>query len=66
MFEKPTAADITDRKEADESGECDAHSLLIPSRTTKKGASAIFGINWSMTRLGYLPREYINRNDYVD
>jgi len=52
MFEKPTAADITDRKEADESGECDAHSLLIPSRTTKKGVSAIFGINWSMTRLG--------------
>ena len=50
MFEKPTAADITDRKEADESGECDA--LLIPSHTTNKGASAIFGINWSMTRLG--------------
>jgi len=50
MFEKPTAADITDRKEADKSGECDA--LLIPSHTTNKGASAIFGINWSMTRLG--------------
>jgi hypothetical protein len=27
-------------------------SLLIPSHTTNKGASAIFGINWSMTRLG--------------
>ena len=52
MFEKPTAADITDRKEADESGESTRDSLLIPSHTTNKGASAIFGINWSMTRLG--------------
>jgi hypothetical protein len=64
MFEKPTAADITTGKKLTKSGECDA--LLIPSHTTNKGASAIFGINWSMTRLGQLPREYINRNDYVD
>jgi hypothetical protein len=52
VFEKPTAADIADRKEADESGECDAYSLLIRSHTTNKGASAIFGINGTMTRLG--------------
>jgi hypothetical protein len=31
-------------KEADESGECD--TLLIPSHTKNKGASAIFTINW--------------------
>jgi len=52
MFEKPTAADITDRKEADESGECDARLAADPAPHDKQGCEPIFGINWSMTRLG--------------
>jgi hypothetical protein len=66
MFEKPTATDITTGKKLTKAANATRDSLLIPSHTTNKAASAIFGINWSMTRLGWLPRECINRNDYVD
>jgi len=52
MFEKPTAADITAGKKLTKSANATPASLLIPSHTTYKGASAIFGINSSMTRLG--------------
>jgi hypothetical protein len=52
MFEKPTAADITTGKKLTKAANATRDSLLIPSHTTNKGASAIFGINWSMTRLG--------------
>jgi hypothetical protein len=54
MFEKPTAADITTGKEADESGEYNARLPADPMLQTNKGASAIFGIktNWSMTIMG--------------
>ena len=52
MFEKPTAADITTGKKLTKAANATRYSLLIPSHTTNKGASAIFGINWSMTRLG--------------
>ena len=52
MFEKPTAADIPTGKKLTKAANATRDSLLIPSHTTNKGASAIFGINWSMTRLG--------------
>ena len=52
MSEKPTGARYHDRKEADETGKCDARPAADPERTTDKGASAIFAINWRMTRLG--------------
>jgi len=52
MSEKPTGADITTEKKLTKAANATRVSLLIPSHTTKKGASAIFGINGSMTRLG--------------
>jgi hypothetical protein len=52
MSEKPTAADITTGKKLTKAANVTRDSLLIPSRTTNKGASAIFEKNWSMMRLG--------------
>jgi hypothetical protein len=49
MSEKPTAADITTGKKLTKAA---SDSLQIQGRTTNKGASAIFGKNWSMMRLG--------------
>jgi hypothetical protein len=50
--EKPTAGDITTGKKPTRVANATRDSLLIPSHTTNKGASAIFVVNWSMTRLG--------------
>jgi hypothetical protein len=52
MSEKPTAADITSGKKPTKAANATRDPLLIPSHTTNKGASAIFGVNWSMTKLG--------------
>jgi hypothetical protein len=52
MFEKRTAADITTGKKLTKATNATRDSLLILSHTTNKGASTIFGINWSMTRFG--------------
>ena len=49
MFEKPTAADITTGKKLTKAANATRDSLLIPSHTTNKGASAIFRINWVWT-----------------
>ena len=52
MLEKPTAADITTGKKLTKAANATRDSLLIPSHTTSKGASAISVVNWSMPRLG--------------
>jgi hypothetical protein len=52
MFEKPTAADITTEKKLTKAANATRDSLLVSGHTTNKGASAIFGIDWSVTRLG--------------
>jgi len=51
MFEKPIAADITTGNKLTKAANATCDSLLIPSHTINKGASAIFAIDWSMTRL---------------
>ena len=51
MFEKPAAADITSGKKLAKAANATCDPLLIPSHTINKGASAIFAIDWSMTRL---------------
>ena len=52
MSKKPTGADIATGKKLTKAVNATRGSLLIPSHTTNKGASAIFGVNWSITRLG--------------
>jgi hypothetical protein len=52
MSEKPTAADITTGKKLTKAANVTRDSLLIRAARQTKGASAIFGKNWSMTRLG--------------
>jgi len=52
MFEKTDRADITTGKKLTKAANATCDSLLIPSHTIYKGASAIFRINWSMTRVG--------------
>jgi hypothetical protein len=42
MFEKPTAADIKTGKKLTKAANVTRDSLLIPSRTTNKGASRNF------------------------
>ena len=44
MPEKPTAADITTGKKLTKAANATRGSLMIPSHTTNKGASAIFRI----------------------
>ena len=50
MFEKPTAADITDRKEADESGECDARLAADPQPHDKQGCERNFRYSFGEPR----------------
>ena len=47
MFGRPTAVYITTRKKLARAANAARDALMIPSQTTNKGASAIFGINWS-------------------
>ena len=51
MSEQLAAADITTGKKLTKAANATCDSLLIPSHTINKGASAIFAIDWSMTRL---------------
>src|ERR1700686_2631480 len=50
---KPTAAEMTTGKKLTKVAKAIRDSLVIPSHTTNSGASAIFGISWNTTRLGY-------------
>ena len=47
MFGRPTAVYLTTGKKLTKAANAARDSLLIPSHTTNKGASAVFGINWS-------------------
>ena len=45
MSEKPTAAGVTTGKKLTKAASVAHDALLIPSHTTNKGTSAIFGSN---------------------
>ena len=47
MSEQLAAADITTGKKLTKAANATRDSLLVSGHTTNKGASAVFGINWS-------------------